>query len=123
MISSQANSGSVQITGTNFWHPVLGVGRPIGLKLTISHLLFGGLRAESTIHLESAAFVFHMSRTTPESSGHREPRVLSPSNGFWLAPSANQNRRPQHAGVPDTPRALLTDRSGACLLQWKVPTF
>src|SRR5882724_7383147 len=44
-----------------------------------------------------------MSHTTPESSGHREPRVLSPSNGFWLAPSANQNRRPQHAGVPDTP--------------------
>ena len=63
---------------------------------------FEGLKAESTIYLESAVFVFHMSRTTPESSGHREPRVLSPSNGFWLAPSANQNRRPKHAGVPDT---------------------
>src|ERR1700744_4673965 len=52
-----------------------------------------------TIHLESDVFLFHISDTTPESSGHCEPRVLSPSNGFWLAPSANQNRRPKHAGV------------------------
>ena len=52
--------------------------------------------------------MFHMRETTPDSSGHCEPRVLSPSNGFWLAPSAYQNRRPKHAGVPDTPRALLT---------------
>src|SRR3982074_3486379 len=37
-----------------------------------------------------------------ESPGHCEPRVLSPSNGFWLAPSANQNRRPKHPGVSDT---------------------
>ena len=64
------------------------------------------------IHLESAAFVFHMSGTTPDSSGHCEPRVLSPSNGFWLAPSANQNRRPRHAGVSDTPRALLAIIAG-----------
>jgi ATP-dependent RNA helicase RhlE len=61
-----------------------------------------------TINLESAAFVFHINGTTRESSGPCEPRVLSPSNGFWLAPSANQNRRPKHAGVSDTPRALLT---------------
>ncbi len=39
-----------------------------------------------TIHLESAVFVFHISATTQESPGHCEPRVLSPSNGFWLAP-------------------------------------
>src|ERR1700710_932149 len=64
------------------------------------------------IYLESAAFVFHINTTTPESSGHCEPRVLSPSNGFWLAPSANQNRRPKHAGVSDTPRALLADIAG-----------
>jgi len=38
------------------------------------------------MYLESAVFMFHMSGTTPESSGHCEPRVLSPSNGFWLAP-------------------------------------
>src|ERR1700686_2748820 len=56
--------------------------------------------------------MFHMSATTPESSGHREPRVLKPSNGFWLAPSANQNRRPKHAGVSGTPRALLADTAG-----------
>src|ERR1700683_1482680 len=55
------------------------------------------------INLESAAFVFHINGTTRESSGPCEPRVLSPSNGFWLAPSANQNRRPKHAGVSDTP--------------------
>ena len=71
-----------QIFGILFW----GLDAQSALKLTILHLLFGGPRAESTIHLESAVFVFHMSRTTPESSGHREPRVLSPSNGFWLAP-------------------------------------
>src|SRR6185437_12250840 len=47
-----------------------------------------------------------------ESPGHCEPRVLSPSNGFWLAPSANQNRRPKHAGVSDTPRALLAVIAG-----------
>src|SRR3982074_2551790 len=47
-----------------------------------------------------------------ESPGHCEPRVLSPSNGFWLAPSANQNRRPQHAGVADPPRPLLAVTAG-----------
>src|SRR3954452_21535679 len=42
-----------------------------------------------------------MSARPRESPGHCEPRVLSTSNGFWLAPSANQNRRPKHAGVSD----------------------
>src|SRR5580693_7763815 len=65
------------------------------------------------IHLESAAFVFHMMATTPDSSGHCEPRVLSPSNGFWLAPSANQNRRPRHAGVSDTPSRAPGDHRRA----------
>jgi hypothetical protein len=36
--------------------------------------------------LETAVFVFHMMRMTPESSGHREPRVLSLSNGFLACP-------------------------------------
>src|ERR1039458_10534394 len=62
-----------------------------------------GANLHFMIHLESAAFVFHINATTPDSSGHCEPRVLSPFNGFWLAPSANQNRRPRHAGVSDTP--------------------
>jgi ATP-dependent RNA helicase RhlE len=66
-----------------------------------------------TIHLESAVFVFHMNVSTRESSGHCEPRVLSPSNGFWLAPSANQNRRLKHAGVSKTPpRALPANDAG-----------
>src|SRR6195256_4163889 len=47
-----------------------------------------------------------------ESPGHCEPRVLIPSDGFWLAPSANRNRRPKHAGVSDTPRALLAVPAG-----------
>jgi hypothetical protein len=77
-----------------------------------------------TIHLESAVFVFHMNVSTRESSGHCEPRVLSPFNGFWLAPSANQNRRPKHAGVSKTPpRALLAIDAGRLLLQWKETTF
>jgi hypothetical protein len=77
-----------------------------------------------TIHLESAVFVFHMDVSTRESSGHCEPRVLSPSNGFWLAPSANQNRRPKHAGVSKTPLARSWRMMpGACLLQWKETTF
>src|SRR6201996_4355521 len=77
--------------------------------------VFDRFRERRTIHLESAVFLFHMRCTTPESSGHCEPRVLSPSNGFWLAPSANQNRRPKHAGVSDTPRALLADIAGRLL--------
>jgi hypothetical protein len=75
------------------------------------------------IYLESAAFMFHMTNTTPDSSGHCEPRVLSPSNGFWLAPSANQNRRPKHAGVSDTLARSWRTPPGACLLQWKEPSF
>jgi hypothetical protein len=45
-----------------------------------------------TINLESAAFVFHISGTTLEritwtnSSGHREPRVLSPLKRFLACP-------------------------------------
>src|ERR1039458_10668107 len=44
-----------------------------------------GANLHFMIHLESAAFVFHINATTPDSSGHCEPRVLSPFNGFWLA--------------------------------------
>jgi hypothetical protein len=86
--------------------------------------VFNRVRPRLTIHLESAVFLFHMNDTTPESSGHCEPRVLSPFNGFWLAPSANQNRRPKHAGVSRHPlaRSWLLE-PGACLLQWKEPTF
>jgi len=56
-----------------------------------------------------------MTTTTPDSSGPCEPRVLSPSNGFWLAPSANQNRRPKHAGVSDTLARSWLKPPGACL--------
>jgi hypothetical protein len=79
--------------------------------------VFNRVRPRLTIHLESAVFLFHMNDTTPESSGHCEPRVLSPFNGFWLAPSANQNRRPKHAGVSRHPlaRSWLLE-PGACLL-------
>src|SRR3979490_1583866 len=51
-----------------------------------------------------------------ESPGHCEPRVLSPSNGFWLAPSPNQNQRPKHAGVSDTLPRSWRIPPGACLL-------
>jgi hypothetical protein len=36
---------------------------------------FGRRRGKWTIYLESAAFLFHMSRMQPESSGQRELRV------------------------------------------------
>jgi hypothetical protein len=85
--------------------------------------VFNRARQRLTIHLESAVFLFHMNNTTPESSGHCEPRVLSPFNGFWLAPSANQNRRPKHAGVPDTLARSWRLPPGACLLLWKETTF
>jgi hypothetical protein len=62
--------------------------RPIWSQMDPFAPVFNRAKQRLTIHLESAAFVFHMSGTTPESSGHCEPRVLSPFNGFWLAPSA-----------------------------------
>lgn len=49
--------------------------------------------------LESASFLFHMTaKTHCDSTGHREPRVLSPL-GLWLAPSANDST-PQTRGCP-----------------------
>jgi ATP-dependent RNA helicase RhlE len=53
--------------------------------------------------------VLHINATTQESVGHRELRVLEPGsiidcNGFRLALSAHQCRRPRHAGVPDSQR-------------------
>ena len=58
----------------------------------------------SGIYLESAAFVFHMMPVAQGIIGSlRAACSEAPSNGFWLAPSANQNRRPKHAGVSRHP--------------------
>jgi hypothetical protein len=48
------------------------------------------------MHLESAAFLGHITDQEPnESSGHCEPRVLKPlTGGFWLALSANKTDAP-----------------------------
>ena len=48
------------------------------------------------MHLESAAFLGHITHQEPnESSGHCEPRVLKPlTGGFWLALSANKTDAP-----------------------------
>jgi hypothetical protein len=58
------------------------------------------------IYLETAAFVRHMGRKTLRIIGSLRAACSEPSNGFWLAPSAHSNRRPQHAGVFRHPRAL-----------------
>ena len=60
-------------------------------------------------HLESAAFVPHISVTTPESAGHRKPRVLKPGRimdpqVFGLPLQPKIYRRPRHAGVVDIKR-------------------
>jgi hypothetical protein len=75
------------------------------------------------IHLESAVFMFHMEATTPEIIGSLRAACSEPFNGFWLAPSANQNRRPKHAGVPDTLARSWRLPPGDCVLLWKETNF
>ena len=70
-----------------------------------------------TIHLESAVFMFHMTGTTQESPGHCEPRVRSPSNGFWLAPSQLTKTDAPNTRVSLAPLARSWPTSpGACPL-------
>ena len=61
----------------------------------------------SGIHLESAAFMFHMMPATQGITGSlraacSEPVVLVRPTVSGLPLPANQNRRPKHAGVSDT---------------------
>jgi hypothetical protein len=74
--------------------------RPIDSK-TGRFLLCMGLF--STFYLESAAFLFHMSRNPvnriARAGVNRKPRVLSPTHGLWLA-SQPTHPTPQTRGCP-----------------------
>src|SRR5579863_6487911 len=91
--------------------------------LSLFTAVWGGPRGELPIHLESAAFVFHMSRTTPEIIGSPRAACSEPVQRFLACPFSQPNPTPQTRGCLKTARARLTGMSGACLLQWKVPTF
>jgi ATP-dependent RNA helicase RhlE len=67
--------------------------------------------------LESAVLAVHISDTPGIRSGHREPRVLSPSNGFWLAPSADKADTP-NTRVSPACCELLTGTGWASALSY-----
>jgi hypothetical protein len=62
--------------------------RNTAVNTSLGHHYLYFTKSRTRIHLESAAFMFHMGVKTLESSGRCEPRVLIPSNGFLACPSS-----------------------------------
>jgi hypothetical protein len=79
------------------------IGYAIGSIWRRPHLAWAAFPA---IHLETAAFVRHMSGETLRIIRSLRAACSEPSSGFLACPFSPNNRRPQHAGVFRHLRAL-----------------